>query len=405
MTPGSPGEGRGRDGLRLSNACIVDVRRGEIREGSVTIRSGRIVEESEDEPHGSADVDIGGAYVVPGLINCHTHLSIVFPFSEWDEHESPATTALRCSRRGFDALRAGVTTVRTVSEMHRADIALRSMIENGWVRGPRIFSGGCGIGVTGGHGAGFGVLIADGADAFRRQARRELAAGADHLKIFLTGGIAHRNELFQAPQMTREEIAAVVAVARSRSTYVTAHAGGGRALTEALEEGLGCCEHGYHLDDANIQRMVEHRCALVPTLSVTRSPGWMKDHRFADWTIDRSLEAAPDHLASARRAAAAGVQLLVGTDLPPGDTDQGVNVTVREIEHLVDAGLSPLEALRGATLYPARLLSAEDRVGVLEPGHFGDLLVLASNPLEDVRALREVRMVVQGGCIVRRERI
>ncbi len=387
--------------LRLDHARIVDVRSGHIDEGSLLLIGDRIASPGEEGRGDAVSLDLDGGYVVPGLINCHTHLGIVFPFDEWDEHEPPAITALRCYRRGMDALRAGVTTVRTVSEMYRADISLRTMIEAGWVDGPRIFSGGCGIGVTGGHGAGFGVLIADGADAFRKQARLELAAGADHLKIFLTGGIAQRAEGLNEPQMTQDEVAAVVGVARSKNTYVTAHAGGGRALREAVDVGLGCCEHGYFLDNGDVRSLADHHCVLVPTLSVTRTPEWMERNRFAPWTIRKSLDAGKQHLESARRAANAGVRLLVGTDLPPGEEDNGVNITVREIESIVEAGLSPLEALRGATLYPAELMGAEDRIGVLEPGRFADLLVVGSNPLESVAALRELRLVIKGGRIVK----
>ncbi len=265
--------------LCLDHALIVDVRAGTVSEGSLLVIDGRIAGAGERTTADVPVVDVHGGYVVPGLINCHTHLGIVFPFDEWDEHEPPAMTALRCYRRGMDALHAGITTVRTVSEMYRADITLRTMIDQGWVEGPRIFSGGCGIGVTGGHGAGFGVLIADGADAFRMQARREIAAGVDHLKIFLTGGIAQQAEGLSEPQMTQEEVAAVVGVARSKNTYVTAHAGGGRALREGLDAGLGCCEHGYFLDNSDVRAMVDCGCALVPTLAVTRSPEWMEQHR------------------------------------------------------------------------------------------------------------------------------
>ena len=393
----------GQNSRRLENVRVVDVREGRIEEGPVLVEEGCIARVG-GSPGGREDViDLGGLYLLPGLINCHAHLAMVFPFQEWDEHEAPARSALRAYRRGWDALRAGITTIRTVSEIHRVDIALRAMIEEGVVEGPRIFSGGCGISVTGGHGAGFGVLVADGEDAFRHQARAELAAGADHLKIFLTGGIAHQAERFSDPQMTREEVAAVVGVARSRGTYVTAHAGGGRALREALDVGLTCCEHGYLLDDEDISAMVARDCVLVPTLAVTRSADWMEKHRVPRWMIEKSLEAAEAHMESVRRAAAAGVRLIVGTDLPPGDSDRGVNVTVREIEYLVEAGLTHLEALRGATIYAAQLMSAEDRIGVVEQGREADLIAVGSNPLEDVRALRDIRCVIQGGRIVRWE--
>ncbi len=190
---------------------------------------------SIDQFPGEAVLDLGGAFLAPGLISCHTHLSIVFPFSETDQNEHPGLTALRAAARARDALLAGITTIRTAGEMHRVDIVVREAIARGWATGPDIVAAGRGVDVTGGHGDGFGVSVADGADAFLRAAREELVAGADHIKIFLSGGIAGKAEGFGECKVSLAEAEAAVYAARSHQTYVTAHAGD----VEPIRLGLG----------------------------------------------------------------------------------------------------------------------------------------------------------------------
>jgi imidazolonepropionase-like amidohydrolase len=386
----------------LKNARILDPHEATVGEGSVLVEGEHIrAVEAKARASGDQVIDLEGAYLLPGLITCHTHLSIVFPFHETDEQESPAITALRCLKRGLDALRAGITTVRTVGELHRADIALREMIRQGWAAGPRIFSAGRSISVTGGHGSGFGALVADGADGFRRAAREELAAGANHLKIFITGGIAHQKEGFEEPQMTVEEMEAVVSVARSRDTYVCAHAGGPEPIRRAVKAGVRSFEHGYRLDRETCREMRQAGCYLVPTLGVTRSPGWMAAHRFEPWTIEKATRAGPDHLESIRLAVKEGVRIVNGTDLPPGDLDENVNVTVREMAFLAEAGLSPLESIRATTTTAAELLGIEDEVGRIAPGFAADLIAVRENPLKDLHALESVFFVMKAGRVIR----
>lgn len=387
----------------LRNARVVDVKTGTVRDATVAIEGGRIASLDASREDGGDSIDLGGAYLLPGLISCHTHLSIVFPFHETDEHESPAITALRCQRRGMDALRAGVTTVRTVAELHRADIALRTMIGKGWAGGPRILSAGRSISTTGGHGSGFGAIQADGADEFRKAARQELAAGADHLKIFITGGIAHRAEGYTEPQTSFPEMEAAVSVARSKNTYVCAHAGGPEPIMQAVRAGVHCFEHGYQLDRTAARAIRDARGFLVPTLTVTRSPVWMKANRFEPWTIDKALAAGPDHLQSIRIAVQEGVQIVNGTDAPPGDVNDGVNMVVREMEFMVEAGLSPLESLRATTIRAAQLLGLGTELGAVEPGYHADLVAVRHNPLENPCALREIFFVMQAGRTIRLE--
>lgn len=380
---------------------MVDVRRGLVKEASVAIEGGKIVSLGDLKNSESHSIDLEGAYLLPGLVNCHVHLGIVFPFNEFDPRESPAVTALRCLRRGMDALQAGVTTVRTVGTAYGADLFLRSMIQKGWVKGPRIVSAGSSISVTGGHGDNLGALLADGPDEFLKKAREELVSGANHLKIYITGGISHREETFDEPQMSLGEMKAVVSVARSKNTYVTAHAGESGPILKAVEAGVRCFEHGYLLGREAARAVRESRGYLCPTLVVTRSPNWMRENRFEEWTIQKALEAGNDHLESIRTAIREGVKILNGTDIPPGDEDEGVNVTVKEMEHYVDAGLSPLEAIQTSSLNGAELMGIGQQIGVVEPGTQADLIATRDNPLEDIRALRGIFFVMQSGSVIR----
>ena len=387
----------------LRHCKVIDVLSGNIRETDIMVEDERIGALRKSKSRNQSDPDLEGAYVLPGLINCHVHLSIVFPFYETNPNESPALTALRCYRRGIDALRAGVTTVRTVGEQHRADIHLRTMIEKHWVEGPRIFSAGQGLSVTGGHGSGFGAVAADGPEDFRKKARTEFFAGANHLKIFISGGIGQRHESFEECQMTTEEIEAVVSVARSKNSYVAAHSGGSENILKAVKGGVASFEHGYIIDRKTARVMKDQGCFLCPTLGVSRSPEWMRDHRFEEWTIEKAVGAGAEHMESVRNAIREGVTIVNGTDAPPGDHDRGVNLTVREAEHYVEAGLSPLGAIQSCSVNPARMMGVTGWLGQVSPGYGADLVAMRGNPLKDIRAMRKIFFVMKAGKVVRHD--
>jgi imidazolonepropionase-like amidohydrolase len=410
QTKGRPASGT----VWLTGGHVVDVRNGRVRrDTNVAVTEGRIERiTAEAPPPGATEIALNGRYLMPGLISVHTHLSVVYPFSANDEAENPGLTALRALSRAQDALWAGVTTIRCVHEQSRADLLVRTAAREGWVDAPRIVGAGRAISTTGGHGKGGGCSYADGHDAFLRAAREELDAGADHIKIFITGGIAHQGESFAGAQMTVEEMRAVVRAADEHGTYVVAHAGAGAAIREAMAAGVRSYEHAYDLDDATAKEMAARRVFLTPTLCVTRCPDWMAEHEFTPWQIEKAMETGPGHLASIRRAIAAGVAdpadpeapgitFLAGTDYPPGEPIEDTVVAVREMEFLAEAGLSPAQAVRSGTLDAARLVGLAGEVGAVEEGHVADLIVTEADPLADVSALRRIPLVMQAGRVVR----
>lgn len=396
----------------LVNANVVDVAAGErLRDRAVEIGpDGRITQVVAAPPPGLAEasglpgadvVDVAGRWLLPGLVSCHTHLSVVFPFSETDEAEDPAITAYRSASRAWDALQAGVTTIRTVHEQHRADLSLRRAAERGWIAAPRIRGAGRAISTRGGHGEGSGSVLATGEEEFYRAAAAEIAAGADHVKIFINSGLARAGEEVGHAEMTDAEIAGAVRAAHEHDRYVVAHSGESTAIRQALAQGVRSFEHAYRLDAETARRLAAPDVFLTPTLCVTRSEPWMRANAFEEASIANATAAAEDHLASIRRAIAAGVTLVNGTDIPPGDLVEGVPAAVHEMLLMADAGLSPLDVLRSTSAHAARLLRIADHVGQVAPGFVGDLVAVDEDPLADVAAVRRISLVVQGGRVVR----
>ena len=388
----------------LTDARVVDVVTGEIRDGvSAEISEGRIGS-IQKQPGAGERISLDGRYLVPGLISVHTHLSVVYPFSATDENENPGLTVLRAYQRAQDALRAGVTTIRCVHELNQADLLLAEAARAGWADVPRIVGAGRAISTTGGHGDGIGSVIADGPEAFREAALAELDAGCRHIKVFITGGIANLGETFDHPEMSLAEMQATVDAASDRDTYVVAHAGSSLAIKRALDAGIRSFEHAYDLDEDTAGRMAAKGVFLTPTLCVTRSQEWMRWKGFEEFQIQTSLQVGPMHLASIRRAVAAGVTMVNGTDYPPGDPIGGTSVAVHEMGLMEGAGLHPQLALAGATSNAARLLGLESEIGTVEEGKVADLVAVEENPLSDVAAMRDISFVMQSGRVVRDDR-
>ena len=266
---------------------------------------------------------------------------------------------------------------------------------------PRIFGAGQALSTTGGHGWGSGCSYADGPDQFLAAARAELAAGADHIKVFITGGLAHAGEVMTGMQITTAEVSSAVRAASEKGKYVVAHAANSAAIREALAAGVRSFEHAYELDDETAQALAAAGAFLTPTLCVTRMPHWMRAHAFTPDQVERAMAAGPQHLDSIKRAVDAGVTLVNGTDYPPGEPGDGAVVAVHEMEFMADAGLDPAAALRSITVNPARLLGAERELGRVQEGFLADLIAVDSDPTRSVTALREISFVLAAGSVVR----
>jgi imidazolonepropionase-like amidohydrolase len=350
-------------------------------------------------------IDLHGMTALPGLINLHVHYGLVLPgaLEARYHNESVAALAYRMAHNARDALHAGVTTTRSVGERHAVDFALRAAVAAGQTPGPRIFTGGAALAISGGHGTRhLGPAIeADGPYAFRAAAREQLKYGADHIKIMISGGIAGEFESIASSQMRPDEIEAVVQVAHDAGKRVCAHSSGAPAMREAIAAGVDCLEHGYFLDDDVANVMVEHGTYLVPTLCVSRAEDYMRRIGAAGFEARKSAEVGAQHWAAFQTAVRHGVRIGMGTDMLPGELNEGTIATYREMEFMAEAGMTPMQVLVAATRTGAEVLNASDRFGTLEDGKCADIVACDGNPALTTRALRGVRFVMQSGRIVR----
>ncbi|WP_062356658.1 amidohydrolase family protein [Herbidospora yilanensis] len=401
----------------LTGCTVVDARVldgvGPLRDAAVWVRGDRIAAVGPaDEVLAEAGrdhrrVDLGGAFLTPGLANMHTHLSLSLPGQGGDTVKglSPHDLAFYMADGARRTLLCGVTTVRCVAEKDHADFALRRAIASGRATGPRVFTAGRALVSTGGHGhEGTDTLECDGADGFRQGVRSQVKAGADLIKVMISGGIAGEHEDIDTRQLFTDELTAVIETAHAWGRKVTAHAGPAPVIAEAVELGLDCVEHGYQLTPEVVGAMAARGTALVPTLLVTRCKAFFDELGVPEWMQQRSLGAGPRHLESYALALEAGVEVLLGSDMPPFWDFEGTNATVRELEHMSEAGLGPARALYAGTLGPIRWLGADADLGTVETGKYADLVAMDADPLESASAFRGVRWVMSGGRVVRDDR-
>ena len=408
------GTGPSPANVLLHSLSIVDAVGADAVAGAVWVRDGFILAVGgEAEVRAQADdsavpIDLGGAYLMPGLINMHTHFSLALPGDRGSYVSSLGAhgIALYMADGARRALHSGITTVRCVAERDHADFALRDAIEHGLLPGPDIYTAGQALVCTGGHGhENDDTLECDGADDFARGVRAQIKAGADLIKVMISGGIAGEHESIDTPQLTRAEMESVITTAHAWGRKVTAHAGPASVIAEAVELGLDCVEHGYELTPEVARAMAAAGTALVPTLIVTRCASFFDELGVPAWMQERSLAAGPRHVESFQMALEAGVRILVGSDMPPFWPFEGTTAVVREMEHLSAFGLGAVETLRAGTIESARWLGIEDEVGTIEVGKKANLIGLDRNPLDDISALRTLRWVMKSGDIVRDDRL
>jgi imidazolonepropionase-like amidohydrolase len=376
----------------------------------VAVRGERIVSVGADAatPAGRVVVDLSRHTCLPGLIDSHTHALL----QPEDERGAPPVVVKSQAYRTIQGvaaarkeLEAGFTTLRDVDSEGAgfADVALRDAIQRGIVPGPRLFVATLALSITGGHMNLVGVnpeldlpqpaALTDSPAAMVAEVRRQVKHGADWIKIYATGTLRHidAQTLESLSQMSQSEVETIVAEARRWRRDVAAHAYGGEGARNAVLGGVRSIEHGMLLDQATLELMAERGTFWCPTLSV-----YLPESPEDDTELRRRIVA--NHREVFQRAMKAGVKIAFGTDV--GAFEHGTGA--REFELMVRYGMSPLEAVRSATLRGAELLRMEADLGTVEAGKLADLIAVEGDPLADVSALRRVVFVMKDGVIFKR---
>ena len=392
----------------LRAARLLDVRSGKLVENaSVLISGDRITAINPAAPPTNARVlDLGDVTLLPGFIDAHTHLaSAIGPNMRLEPvTETEIDGAYKAVKNGRTTLMAGFTTVRDFGG--EVTVALGRAVDRGDVAAPRIVPSRFALGITGGHcdetGYAPGVLehgieegVADGPWAVVQAVRYQIKHGAQVIKTCATAGVLSMEGPVGAQQYTYDELKAMVDEAARHGIKVAAHAHGTEGIKAAVRAGVASIEHGSMLDDEAIALMKQKGTYLVPTT-------YLADRINLDvlpaHIQQKAREVLPLARASLRKAIAAGVRIAFGTDaavFPHGEN-------AREFAVLTSLGMTPLEALRAATIHAAELLGTKDR-GELAPGRLADIIAVPGNPLQDIRVTERVVFVMQGGKTVKHE--
>jgi imidazolonepropionase-like amidohydrolase len=372
----------------------------ELREqafGSLVIRAGVITEVTSEQvtADGSPELELNGAFVLPGLIDCHVHFDLAAhpaPFLHWDR--ASFVRSMTCFHNGLLALRAGITSVRDLGSVDRMTLDYAQQVNSGQLLGPRVVAAGRPITMTGGHCADYG-RIANGPDDVRLAVREQLAAGAGVVKLMATGGISSPGNP-GLPQLGVQELAAGIEEAHKAGVLVAAHAHASEGIANAIAAGVDTIEHAAFADDNNHKQMIAAGVTLVPT--VTALNPIAEGIGIPKATVEKSLKARETYRANTAKAIAAGVRIAAGTDA--GTAFNPIGGLLDELIMYVERGMSTTEALRAATVTAGTLVrrAGEDApVGVLAVGARADLLVTERDPRDGLEVLRRPVRVVVGG--------
>lgn len=392
--------------VSVAAARLLDVESGKILADQVVrVEDGVIRSIGPRGADEAVTYDLGDVTLLPGLIDAHVHL---IGGEEQTPYERLTETTARAAIEGVAnarvTLEAGFTTVRDLGSRDGADVALRDAIAAGRVRGPRMLVAVKSLSSTGGHGDRNDLPddievhrlsgIADGPDEIRRKVRENVKHGADWIKVLATGGVMSAGTDPRAADYTEDELRAAVETAGGRGRDVAAHAHGTEGIRRAALAGVRSIEHASMLDDATIALIADRGSFVVPNPYTNRyiiERG--EAGGFESYQIDKSRQVYELKLESLRRAIRAGLDVAYGTD--SGVQPHGFNG--RQLRIFVEAGMTPLGALRSATLVNARLLRLEGRIGVLRPGAFGDLIAVPGNPLQDITVVERPTFVMREG--------
>ena len=336
-------------------------------------------------------IDLPGCTILPGLVDAHSHLASDPGIGNQPQQlaAGEAELAMRSVAYMRRDLLSGVTTSRLMSEKYFIDITARRLVSAGLFPGPRFITATRGIRPSHGHGAS--PIVIDGADNMRRAVRENLRAGADLIKLFLTGSIIHEREAALHCGYTLEEIRAAVDEAHGAGKPVAVHAHGGPGIELSLAAGVDSIEHGSLMTPSQIDRVAEKGMWVVLTLTlVMHDDGLMRIDGKNPVIRERILRARDTLAETASRIIASGGRIAVGSDALHG-------MFAHEASYLVQFGMPPLEAIACCTRHGAALCGILNETGTLETGKRADLIAIEGDPLSDISALRNVRLVVKDG--------
>jgi imidazolonepropionase-like amidohydrolase len=394
-------------------AHLLDVKTGRTIDGpTIVVQGDKILSvaasKPENLPGNAIEINLPKATLLPGLIDAHTHLTSEPNFGYQQLGISVPKEALIGAKNARVTLEAGFTTVRNVGAHGFTDIALRDAINEGLIPGPRILASGPPLSIAGGH-CDQNLLpyewhaqsdgAADGVEAVQHKVRENIKYGADLIKVCATGGVLSKGDDPRASQYTLEELKAIVADAHRLGRKVAAHAHGAQGIAWAAEAGVDSVEHGSYIDDEGIRIMKAHGTYLVPTQYLA---DWMKENAarigLPPMYAEKMKTVTAVNRENVTKAIRAGVKIAFGTDAAV--YPHGLNA--HEFAVYVQMGMTPLEAIRTATLNAADLLGLK-LIGSLEAGNFADIIAVNGDPTKDITLLQNPAFVMKGGTVYRKQ--
>jgi len=399
----------------LLQGRLIDGRGKYLEQAIVEIRSGRIfrVESGAGVPS-VPRLDLGNMTILPGLIDAHVHLWGTRTMDYFHRLVVPEEISLlRAAQDLNKLLDVGYTSIRDAGS--RAGIFLRNAVKEGTLRGPRIKTPRLMINQTGGHMDKHFIpleeariktvaRLADGPDECRRAVREQFREGADYIKICVTGGLTGEKEAPEETQFSEEEIKAIVEEADKKNKKVCAHAQGLKGTRLALDLGVKFIEHGVFLDEELCEKMIKKDVILTPTLAISYKLAHEGENYGAPpWAVEKSKRILETHVQSFQLAHRCGVKMAAGTDFS-GAPMVPFGKNAIELELMVKAGYSPMEAITAGTRIGSEVMGMEAEIGTVEAGKLADLIVVEGNPLEDIHILQDenkIKWVMKGGEILK----
>ena len=398
----------------IKTGHLVEVVEGKVLDNQMILIEGdtiKAVGPAIQAPADATVLNLANAWVLAGLIDCHTHITSQNEnYNDDTFRKSPIDRAVYAHVFARRTLDAGFTTCRDVGSAEFVDVSLKKAIDAGKIPGPRLFVAGHPLSATGGHAdlSGFSPYlhfdnfdgVVDGVDEIRKKIRWNIKFGADLIKFTATAGVLSEEESVGAPQFSAEEMKAIVEEAAMWGRKVAAHAHGAEGIRRAVQAGVTSIEHGSLLDDEGAAMMKQRGTFLVPTVYV----GYAVEEHAKEWHLpEKMVEKARTlnarKMECLRKAVQAGVKIAYGTDA--GVFPHGENA--KDFRYLVELGMTPMRAIQTATTSAAELLGQTEKLGSVAPGKFADIVAVGSDPLKDITVLEKILFVMKGGVVYKND--